>query len=153
MRRLQPLGKDVFPFPPQRRYEDIFGCSLKAMFVKENFTSRSHCHIRSQTRYYRRAFFQYSQGGGVRPKQTSFRFPGCFSKYMKVRFPDILHSVNFHRQNASVSILLYAGSLSGIMVLRSSALQPRPGPWVERPSATTSGTPGLMPRRVLAVAR
>ena len=46
--RLQPLDKKeeiifFFSFSPQRQYEDIFGCSLKAIFLEENFlTSRFH---------------------------------------------------------------------------------------------------------------
>ena len=49
--------------------------------------------------------------------------------------------------------LLNAGSLSKIRVSRPRALQPHLVSWAEGVPDTTRGTLGLMPRRVLAVAR
>lgn len=61
------------------------------------------------------------------------------------------HTWYVQQNNSSISC--NAVSLSGIMVSRSRALQPRLAPWVESLGTTTSGTPSLMPLRVLAVAR
>ena len=50
-------NKHFFSFSPQRRYEEIFGCYLRAIYLKKNFrTSRLHWHRSNNSRLRRLTF-------------------------------------------------------------------------------------------------